>query len=163
MEDRDCFEKIQSKKKVLDFLFLKLKETTVLILWQYRWIMEDVDLYESFCHLQEMIEESEKKIGHFEEYLALLEKKSVDFFPTDLEDEFDYLSETVTLELSYLGNFIDTMFLLSIVEFEGTTKKEEVELALMETMDKDTLCYNQVKINNQEIKKMQKERKDIFE
>ncbi len=163
IDSLDSLEKIQEKMKVYDSLFINIKQLAVLILLERSWILEDVELYEGFCHFQEMVEASEGDLQCFREYVSFLEKGSSNFLLVDVEDELDHLSENVILEGSYLTNFIHWMTLLSLSEYKGREESPELEDALVEVMDKEFLCYQQVRINRKEIKKMQKKRRDIFE
>ena len=149
------------KYEIVDFVmfFKDIKEVVIYMLLTNRWILEDINLSESFTHLKEMIDVSNEDLEKFIKTITLLENNSTIFNMNDLIDEFDYIKENISLESSFITNLVNYMAIItdpSINDLEIIDKLEEYQ-------EIDISCYNQMKINNKGLKKLRKERRDYFE
>ena len=130
----------------------------VLILLTDRWIMEDINLCESFYNLQEMTEFSYLELTEFVEEIKSLESSTNIFLISDLIDQFDYIKESISLEEKYLDNMLDYM---GVVHNYSITSDEIIERC--SRYDKNNSKYlKQMKRNCLGLKKLKKERSDLF-
>lgn len=137
-------------------LFLKfIKEEIVFVLLTNRWISEDNNLGESLIKLTEMILTSEKDLDSFMQELQKLDNNCVTFEVEDIKAIFDYIKENIYLEAGYFKNMMDYMIIVDDITLDDETMKEKIQNYL----DCDIACFNQVKINNSELKKIKSERR----
>lgn len=148
------------KVEIIDlvFLFQMLKKEFLVMFFTNSWILTDPNLAESFSKIKEIIDVSNNDLAILVEKIKMLDQNSNMFYVCDLKDEFEFIKENIHLEASYITNMIKRMILLSIpgMEFANLEKLEEYE-------EIDISCYNQMKINNDELKRLRKERRDYFE
>lgn len=138
-------------------LFLKfIKEEIVFVLLTNKWISEDYNLGESLIKLTEMILISEKDLDSFMQELHKLDNNHVTFEVEDIKTIFDYIKENIHLEAGYLKNMMDYMVIVDDDTLDYETLKEK----FCNYLDCDIACFNQVKINNDELKKIKKERRN---
>lgn len=159
MKNIDWYDKLKLDIIALTDTFRLLKETVVFMLQSNSWILEDIKLCESFLHLQEMVEVSNNDLDEFVQRIYLLDSSSYDFSKEDLMDEFDYIRENIHLESGYITNMVNYMVIVDdplLHEMDKINKLEEYQ-------DIDVSCYNQMKINNEGLKRLRKERRDNFE
>lgn len=145
--------------RLVDF-FQLVREETVYMLQTNRWILTDVNLLESFCQLQEMIEASNQDLNDFIQEVKQVEKESKEniSLKEHLQEEFENIRETIHLEASYITNMIEYMCIVD----DYTLDPDEMIERLDEYDDKDFCCYQQIKINQEQLKQLKKERKDVF-
>ena len=74
-------------------------------------------------------------------------------------DEFDYIKENIHLESGYLSNMVNYIKIVINCNINDSSIVEKLE----QYHEVDISCYNQVKINNKELKKLKQERRDLFE
>lgn len=154
----DWYNDLKIEVVDLVLLFKELKEEVILMLLTNSWILEDINLFESFCHLQEMIDISNNDLDEFIKRINLLDNNSSIFYLADLKDEFDYIKENIRLESSYITNMINYMAIVTLPNINGPEIVERLE----QYQDNDISCYNQMKINNEGLKRLKKERRDLF-
>lgn len=152
----DWFNELKLDIINLVLLFKEIKEDVILMLVTNAWILEDINLFESFEHLKEMIDVSNNDLDNFVERVGLLEDDSNMFNVTDLKDEFDFIKENIKLEVSFITNMVGYMDIVDNFTLDETAIMERLEIYL----DVDTACYNQMKINNEQLKQLRKERRD---
>jgi len=154
----DWFEQLKFDLINLLLVFKSIKEETIFMLLTNRWILEDTNLFESFIHLKEMIDTSNNDLDEFIKRINVLEDKSIMFDKTDLKDEFDFIKENIPLEDSFIANMINYMIIVNDLTINGIDITEKLE----QFQDIDISCYNQMKINNENLKQLKKERRDLF-
>ena len=155
----DWYYEIKLEVISLALLFKMLKEEVVVMLITNPWILDDVNLCESFCHAREMIDISADDLDKFVENINGLENDSSIFYVADLKDEFEVIKENIHLEVGFITNMINYMALSIDFNIDDIELNDRFE----EWYDNDTACYSQMKINNDYLKKLRKERKDYFE
>lgn len=139
-------------------LFLKsLESETVSVLYNNLWILGEINLCESFSHLKEMLSESSNNLDELVKRIDLLDNRSILFDQNDLVDEFSFVKENIQLEAGYLLNIMNYIIIhgKSILDLNDLDKLEQYR-------EIDILCYNQMKINNENLKQLKKERRDLF-
>lgn len=151
----------QLKKETVDLvlLFQQVQQTAVFMLHTHPWILEDINLFESFSHLQEMLNVSNIDLNEFIQEIYSLDSNSMYFSKNDLIDEFDYIKENIHLESGYLSNMVNYIKIVINCNINDSSIVEKLE----QYHEVDISCYNQVKINNKELKKLKQERRDLFE
>lgn len=149
------------KLEIIDLvlLFKMIKEEVILMLYTNGWILNDINLFESFVHLKEMIDISNSDLDKFIERIKMLDNNLNIFYVSDLKDEFDIIKENIYLEAGFITNMIDYMAIVDDV----TINDNEIIKRLEQYQDNDISCYNQMKINNENLKQLRKERRDYFE
>ena len=141
------------------FLLKSVKEDVIIMLHTNKWIADDINLSTSITHLLEMINVSDNELSNFVELIKSLEINSNVFYINDLKDEFEIIKENIKLEAGFILNMIDYMITVD----DLTINDNEIVERLEQYLDNDIACYNQMKINNESLKVMRKERKDYFE
>ncbi len=159
MQGTDDFTFLKLEILKLNNFFVGIRQEIIYMLLTNSWILEDMNLYESFCHLQEMIEGSYQDLNDFVQEINYLETCSESFLIEDLKDELEYIRETIYLEASYITNMVDYMCIID----DYTLSPMELKQRLNDYNEKDFCCYEQVKINRKQLKELQKERRDYFE
>lgn len=159
MQIKDEFTFIKLELLKLNVFFTHFRKETIYMLLTNRWILEDINLCESFCHLQDMIEGSCQDFHDLIQEINDLETSSKLFLIEDLKDELEYVKETIQLEASYMTNMVDYMCIIDDYSLSPTEMTQRLE----EYCDKDFCCYEQVKINREQLKQLKKERRDYFE
>ena len=153
----DWYNKLKFEIINTSFFLKRLEKEAVFILQTNSWILEDINLFESFTKLKEMLFKSNNDLTEFVERIKFLDTKSVLFNESDLIDEFDYIKENIHLESGFLTNIINYMIIVINPNINEITERLE------EYLETDIICYNQMKINNENLKKLRKERRDYFE
>lgn len=154
----DWFNKLKLDIINLVLLFNQIKEETVFMMLTNHWILEDVNLFESFIHLKEMIDVSNNNLDDFVKRICLLDDSSTLFDKSDLKDEFDFIKKNIHLESGFIINMINYMVIITNPFINNSEKVEKLE----QYQDIDISCYNQMKINNENLKQLKKERRDLF-
>lgn len=158
MKNIDWYTKLKFQIVDLALLFNDLKKEIYVMVYTNLWILEDINLFESFSHLEEMVNISNDDLGKLVERIKLLDNNSsIIFDKSDLLDEFEFIKENIHLELGYITNMINYMV---IVTNQNINSIEQIE-KLEQCQEIDISCYNQMKINNNDLKKLRKERKDL--
>ena len=103
-----------------------------------------------------MLNISSRDLNYFIKDISLLEDSGNFFSSNDLVDEFEYIKENVNLEASYLTNIVDYITIIINPGMNGTLIAEKLE----KYHDIDLSCYNQMKINNKQLKQLRKERRN---
>lgn len=152
----DWFNELKLDIINLVLLFKEIKEDVILMLVTNAWILEDVNLFESFEHLKEMIDVSNSDLNSFVDRIELLDNNPNMFNVTDLKDEFDFIKENIKLEVGFFTNMVGYMGMVDDFTLDEADIMERLEIYL----DVDTSCYNQMKINNEQLKQLRKERRD---
>jgi len=154
----DWFDKLKFEIIDLSLFFKMLEIQTVFVLNTNGWILEDINLFESFAHLKEMLCKSNNDLNEFVKRISLLDSNLILFDKSDLIDEFDFIKENINLESNFLTNIVNYITIVnnpSINDFGIIERLEQYQ-------EIDISCYNQMKINNEELKKLRKERRDLF-
>lgn len=159
IKNPDVFNNLKSDIVKLCISFNNLKQDVVFLLVSNSWILEDVNLFENYTKLQKMIEESEKDLNNLINETIYLENNSIPFLVEDIISEFNFINETIDLEMLYLLNM---MFYMMLVEDYSLETKQINEL-LKFYLELDKFCYSNVKTNNKQLKILIKERGDYFE
>ena len=154
MQRKDYFTELKEEMVRYNFYFLSLRETIVIMLETNRWIVEDINLYESFCYLQEMIETTYQELTELVGDINTLEHTMQIFNISDLLDQFDYIKENIRLESMYITNMVDYMEIIHNSSIEG----EEITERCNQYNQKDYTYLNKMKLNNDGLKKLKKER-----
>lgn len=159
MDKFDWFNKL--KIDIIDLMLTlqKLKQEFVFMIVSNDWILEDINLFESFSHLKEMIDTSDIDLTKLVEFVYKLDDDSSLFNRVDLLDEFEYIKENIHLEYNYIINMTNYMILVNDFSING----DEITEKLLDYYDNDILFYNQMKLNNKNLKQLRKERRDYFE
>lgn len=159
MQRKDYFTELKMEIVRYSYDFTMLRETIVVMLETNRWVLEDINLCESFYHLQEMVEITYQEFTEFVEEIKILDRNMVIFNINDLLDYFDYIKENIHLESMYMTNMIDYMAIIMNHSIEA----DEIVERCTEYDRKDSTYLNQMKLNNDGLKKLKKERRDSFE
>lgn len=156
----DWYYELKLKVISLSFLFKMLKEEVVVMMITNPWVLDDINLSESFNNVKEMIDISDSDLNMFVEIINKLENDSNGFYVAELKDEFEIIKENIHLEAGFITNMINNYMM---VVNDYTINGQQIDERLDEYLDNDTACYNQMKINNDYLKKLRKERMDYFE
>lgn len=159
MQRKDYFTELKMEVVNYNYDFMMLRENMVTMIQTNRWILEDINLYESFSNLQEMVEISYQEFTELVEEIKLLERNLEVFDINDLVEQFDYIKENIHLESMYITNMIDYMEIISNPFIQG----EEIKDRCDQYNQNDCTYLNQMKLNNDGLKKLKKERRDNFE
>ena len=106
-----------------------------------------------------MILISERDLDIFMKELQTLDNNHVTFAVEDIKAIFDYIKENIHLESGYLKNMIEYIPIVDDTTLDYKTVKEKFDNYL----ECDIACFNQMKINNDELKKIKRERSNYFE
>lgn len=159
MQRKDYFTELKMRVVVSNYDFMKLRENIVCMLETNRWILEDINLCESFCHLQEMVESSCQELIELIEEIKALDDNGIAFSIYDLIEYFDYIKKNIDLEFMYFMNMYDYMTVVTDYSIQG----EEIVDRCNQYDKNDSIYLNQMKLNNDGLKKLKKERRDFFE
>lgn len=159
MQRKDYFTELKEEMIRYSFHFMLLRETVVVMLETNRWIVEDINLYESFCNLQEMIELTYQEFTELVEDVNVLEQNMQVFSISDFLEQFDYIKENIHLESMYITNMVDYIEIIRNPYINGN----EITIRCSQYDQKDYTYLNQMKLNNDGLKKLKKERRDSFE
>lgn len=157
MKNIDWYDKLKLEIIDLVLFFNKIKKMVIFLLLTNYWILEDINLFESFSHLKEMIDISNSDLDEFVEKIKLFDNNSIIFDKNDLLDEFEFIKENIWLEFSFITNMIKYMTIVN----DLTINNLEIEEELEQYQEIDISCYNQMKINNEQLKILKKERRDL--
>lgn len=150
------FDKLKFDVVKLSFLLNSINHELVFDLHKNKWALEDINLCESIYHLRDMLTTSDRDLSEFVERINILEKANAIFNSSDLLDEFSYIQENTNLEASYLNNIKNYIEIVTNPSVNGSDITERLE----KYQDTDISCYNQMKINNEQLKQLKKERRD---
>jgi hypothetical protein len=156
--ENDWYRNLKLDVIGLAVLFADIKVEIIFMLNTNPWILSDINLCESFFHLQEMIDANNLNLEDFIKRINFLEDNSILFNKDDLLYEFDFIKENVYLESGFITNMIDYMAIINDYTINGSEILERLE----KYQDIDVLYYNQMKINNENLKQLKKERRDLF-
>lgn len=158
MQRKDYFIELKMKIVVSIYDFMKLRENIVCMLEINRWILEDINLCESFCHLQEMVESSCQELIEFIEEIKALDDNGIVFSIYDLIEHFDYIKKNIDLESMYIMNMHDYMTVVTDYSIQG----EEIVDRCNQYYKNDSIYLNQMKLNNDGLKKLKKGKERFF-
>jgi len=155
----DLFNKLKLDIVGICIDFDRLKRDIVYLLFTNNWILEDINLFENYTKLQQMIEESDKSLSNLINETIYLENNSVSFLVEDVVCEFNFIRENIELEIMYLVNMMIYM------EFaqDYFLSPENIDLLLDAYLKIEELCYSNMKMNNKQLKILKKERGDYYE
>lgn len=156
MENKDWFNNLKIEIINTSLLLSSIQSRATFVLKTHNWILEDINLCESISHLVDMLNISSRDLNRFIKDISLLEDSGDFFSSNDLVDEFEYIKENVNLEASYLTNIVDYINIIINPGINGTIIAEKLE----KYHDIDLSCYNQMKINNKQLKQLRKERRN---
>ncbi len=156
MKNKDWFNNLKIEIINTSLLLSSIQSRATFVLKTHNWILEDINLCESISHLVDMLNISSRDLNHFIKDINLLENSGDFFSSNDLVDEFEYIKENVNLEASYLTNIVDYITIIINPGINGTLITEKLE----KYHDIDLSCYNQMKINNKQLKQLRKERRN---
>lgn len=150
----DYFFEVKREIVSLLCLFKLVKETLLEILITNSWILNDPNLAESFTRIKENIDISNNDLDLFIEKIRLLDEESSVFYMYDLKDQFEIIKETIYIESSSVVNLIN--YIVAFEDFRDFQKLEQCQ-------QMDVMYYNQIKINNEQLKKIKKEGENYIE
>lgn len=159
MNKIDWYEKLKFEIIELSINLKKIKLDTVFLFVTNQWVFEDCNLIESFTHLLEMFDISYDDLSKLVKLIYQLDSTSTEFNKIDLLDEFDFIKENINIEFDYLSNIEKY---LSLVD-NYTIDVDQINEIFDEYYENDNVYYNQMKINNENLKLLRKERRDYFE
>lgn len=159
MNKIDWYEKLKFEIIELSINLKKIKLDTVFLFVTNQWVFEDCNLIESFTHLLEMFDISYDDLSKLVKLIYQLDLTSTEFNKIDLLDEFDFIKENINIEFDYLSNIEKY---LSLVD-NYTIDVDQINEIFDEYYENDNVYYNQMKINNKNLKLLRKERRDYFE
>lgn len=159
MQKKDWFTELKIEVISHNIRFMHLRESMIILLETNRWILEDINLCESFCNLQKMVEISYQEFTELVEEIEGLDNNASVFQMNDLIDQFDYIIENIYLEFAYMINMIDYMKIIRNPYINGN----EITVRCNQYDQNDHMYLNQMKLNNDGLKKLKKERRDSFE
>lgn len=150
----DYFFEVKREIVSLLCLFKLAKETLLEILITNSWILNDPNLAESFTRIKETIDISNNDLDLFIEKIRLLDEELSVFYMYDLKDQFEIIKETIYIESSSVVNLIN--YIVAFEDFRDFQKLEQCQ-------QMDVMYYNQIKINNEQLKKIKKEGENYIE
>lgn len=159
MQKKDYFSELKTEMIRYCIDFMLLRTSVVVMLETNRWVVEDINLYESFCHLQEMIENTYQEFTKLVVEINTLEFNGQMFNVCDIIDQFTYIKESIQLESKYMTNMIDYMEIICNSAIEGN----EITARCNQYVQNDETYLSQMKLNNEGLKKLKKERRDLVE
>lgn len=153
--ENDWIETLEEKTKKLSIEAFILRELTVILFITKPWIMDDINLCERFTNLLEIEDENYKQIDSLLKEINDYKTNIISFSQADLIDEFDYISENVSLSISYYQMILGYLYMIK-------TNMSQVELSEYFSINYDNseCCFKQLKINNKELKKLKQERRN---
>lgn len=122
-----------------------------------QFLLEDPILFERYAYLINMENDSVKDIKLLEEKMILLKENSTLFSITDITDEFEIIKENIFLEISY---FYQTKEYLGLIDNNSTIEGNKILEFLECNENTSSFCYEQRKINGENLKLLRKERRD---
>lgn len=123
------------------------------------WLLEDPVFCERYSKLIDMENNSVKDIVDYETFIFLLEESEQFFLLNDLKDGFEFISENIEFEINYYNYLKEFLRLLDDYGIQG-----DAIISFMEDNEANScICYDQIKINRKNLKKIEKEWRDIFE
>ena len=135
------------------------KQDVVILVLANFWILEDINLFESYTKLQEMIELSDINLESLTKELDCLDEKSIPFAVEDIICEFNFVRDNINLGMFYLFNMLGYMVLVD----DYSLSSLEIDEKCNRYAGVDKYCYEQMKANNEQLKILKKERKDYIE
>lgn len=152
----DWFDKLKIETIQIALFSQQIRKRTIFMLRTHRWVLEDINLCESFSHLQEMIGVSNHDLDQFVQEIYTLDNGTALFNKDDLLDEFAYIKENICLESDFLTNMVNYITIIINPNINDLSIVERLE----QYREIDISCYNQMKINNKELKQLKHERRD---
>ena len=159
MQRKDYFTELKKEMVQYSDVFMTLREAMVVMLETNRWVLEDINLCESFCYLQEMVEITYQEFTELVEEIKILDYNMAIFDTNDVMEQFDYIKENIQLESMYMTNMIEYMEII----INHSIEADEIVERCTQYNRKDSAYLNQMKLNNDGLKKIKKERRDSFE
>ena len=159
LKNTDLFNNLKLDIIKICIDFTKLKQDIILLLITNNWILEDINLFENYVKLQEIIKESDKNLTNLINKTIHLEDSKDSFLIEDIISEFNFIRENIDLEIIY---FVNMIFYMELIDnyFLST---ESINLLLDMYLQTKEFCYSNMKINNKQLKILKKERGDYFE
>lgn len=155
----DLFTNLKVDIVKLCVSFNMLKQDVVFLLVTNKWILEDINLFENYTKLQKMIDVSDKNLNSLINDTIYLENNSVPFLVDDIICEFNFIRENIDLEMLNFSNMLMYMMLVD----DYSLDLEGINELLNFYLKRDEFCYSNMKINNEQLKILKKERGDYFE
>lgn len=146
---------LEEKTKKLSAESFVLRQLSVILFITKPWIMDDINLCERFINLLEVEDDNYKQIDSLIKEIENHKNGLKIFAQADLIDEYDYISENVSLTSSY---FYMILGYLSMLKF-NMSQEELCEYFSM-NYDNSECCFEQLKINNKELVKLKQERRN---
>lgn len=161
-ESKDWFNTITNRinQVKLKMLVLRLKIVDISLLCISKpWLLEDPIFFEYSSHLIDMENESAKDLEKLEVMVILYEKTCIPVLVEDLIDELDIIDENIFFEYNCFECIQEYLSLVNNNQIEGNRILE-----CLERIDEiNTMCSNQRTLNDDILKKLRKERRDILE
>lgn len=161
-ESKDWFNTITNRinQVKLKMLVLRLKIVDISLLCISKpWFLEDPIFFEYSSHLIDMENESVKDLEKLEAMVILYEKTCIPVLVEDLIDELDIIDENIFFEYNCFECIQEYLSLVNNNQIEGNRILE-----CLERIDEiNTMCSNQRTLNDDILKKLRKERRDILE
>lgn len=153
---KDWFLELKLKIILLDLKSIKRINDIFFIIKECPYLLKDENLCESYHKLVKINKINNDTLKELVNSINFLEALPITFSKEDIKDIYEILEEDFKLQDSFCLNIIKY---ITIVEKNSMSYDE-----MMDEMDKyiecDVCCFNQIKINNQEIKKLIKELKE---
>lgn len=122
-------------------------------------VIYDINLEERLTYLIESMNSNYDNINNFKQRIDILDTLGFSFSKDDLLDEFSYIKNITELEIVYYIKIIDYLAMVDDYTIEGNGIVE-----FLEANDNDSnKCYESIKSNDKDLKKLLKERRDNFE
>lgn len=152
----DCFLNLKMQILPLVSLLEMLKEDMIVMLTTSGLVLESVSLDESFLKLQQVLTVSSEDLELLIRQVELVEKENF-FSAEDLQDEFEYVHESIYLELDYTNHISDYILSLNQPIFHKRRGKEKY-------LNQEKRYLEQIESNHQQLKQLRKEgRENYFE
>jgi len=149
---------VDFKLKILSLVSLlqQLKEDMIIMLTMSEWVLEEESLDESFENLKEMLTGSNQDLELLIGQIGLIEQENI-FDLADLDNEFDFVHDTIHLELDYMNYIADYLCQFNQIAVSKKRIKEKF-------LNQEKRYLEQIERNKQQLKQLRKERrKNYFE
>lgn len=150
----DWFLSLKLEVLSLVSLLQMLKEDMIIMLTMSEWVIEDVSVGESFKKLQQILTKSHQDLEYFVREIKRIEQGSF-FSVVDLKDEFDYIHDSIYLELDYMNHIAD--YLLQSNQIGISKRHTKVKY-----LNEEERYLEQIESNQQQLKHLRKERRENY-
>lgn len=155
----DLYSELKIEGVKLFFLLEFVKREVLLMVFNNSWLLRDNNLSQSFIHLNEMVNISSTDLEELLVRLDTLDNSLVLFDINDLVDELTLVMGNIYLENEFLVNM---KFYIDAIN-NSKVSTQEITVQLEKYLEKDISCYNEMRMNNEDLKRLRKERRDYFE